>query len=274
MQCGPDQEYLARLIENVDKDYLRFHHTVSYAAVLAILRRRLPCDDGYENGNSGKEMITMLQKALRLAFALLVFSGLGASSLEAQHYHRRSIHHHHHDAAGHRIDDAGHHIDRYGNHTGAVGVFDNGAVQYPATIANGYRINGSAYYPAQAQSPMYLPPQQVATSRPPQNVLPGTFAPQSNGTITILNPADSGGEVAYNLNDATYSIKPGYSQTIVVDRTWVISFGSGGPRGDIRYTLSAGTFKFKPTPIGWELVRAVDQPAALEIAPTPSPDQP
>lgn len=215
----------------------------------------------------------MLQTALRSALAMLVFSCLGASSLEAQHYHRRSVHHHH-DAAGHRVDDAGHHIDRYGNHTGAVGVFDNGAVQYPATMANGYRVNGQAYYPARPQVPMYLPPQQLAVNRPPQNVLPGNFMPQSNGTITIFNPADSGGEVAYSLNDATYSIKPGYSQTVDVDRTWVISFGSGGQRGDVRYTLSAGTFKFKPTPAGWELVRTVAQSATVENPPTPSPDQP
>jgi len=218
----------------------------------------------------------MLRMAFGPAIACLVFSCLGTSPVEAQYYHRRSIHHHHHDAAGHRIDDAGHHIDRYGNHTGAVGVFDNGAVQYPATMANGYRVNGQAYYPAQSQVPMYLPAQQVGVNRPPQNVLPAAVGPQSSGTIRIFNPADSGGEVAYSLNDVTYSIKPGYSQVIEADRTWVISFGSGGQRGDVRYTLSSGNFKFKATSVGWELLRTADQPASavVEVPPAPSPDQP
>ena len=138
-----------------------------------------------------------------------------------------------------------------------------------------YRVTSPAYYAAQPLVPMYLPAQQVVPNRPPQNVLPGNFTPVSNGVITIFNPADSGGEVAYSLNDVTYSIKPGYSQTIAMDRIWVISFGSGGQRGDVRYTLAAGNFKFKPTPAGWELVRTLDQPTTiLENPPTPSPDQP
>jgi hypothetical protein len=120
-----------------------------------------------------------------------------------------------------------------------------------------------------------LPPaQQVFINRPPQNNVPGVPVPINGGgrQIRIVNPADSGGEVQYSLNGTAYSIRPGYGQVIDNDRQWVISFGSGGIRGDVRYTLAQGTFKFKVLETGWELVRAADQPAFVQgQPPTNSP---
>ena len=224
--------------------------------------------------------------------------------IQPQHVHTS---HHHHDAAGHRIDDAGHHIDQAGHHTGNVGVYDNGMRSYPSLNTNGGYISNGVYYQYQTtpsiggvsqplmqnvvsqpfvqnvvplQQPQIVQSGSViqqTTYKPPQNTLPGTVVQANNtgGKIKILNPSDSGGEIRYSLNGTEYSIKPGYSQNLDNDRSWVINFGSGGTKGDVRYTLSAGTFKFKVTDAGWDLARAVEQPTisnALPPAPAPEPE--
>ena len=55
--------------------------------------------------------------------------------------------------------------------------------------------------------------------------------------IEITNPATSGATLSYVLNDVTYSIPPGYSQNLTLDRSWVISFSRGGNFGPARYGL-------------------------------------
>ena len=209
------------------------------------------------------------------------------------HNHHHSTHHHH-DAAGHRVDDAGHHIDLYGRHTGAVGVYDNGAYSAPRSIyaptvgvgayygAPRVYSNGGYYAaPAVTVAPndtviipqaVVAPQQNMILDRPPQNVVPGFAAPAMGpaGKITILNPSGSGGDVRYSLNGTDYTIREGSAQTFDNDRTWVVSFGSGGSKGDIRYTLSPGLFKFKVTGTGWDLVRAAEQPNSVSTFPQSS----
>lgn len=245
-----------------------------------------------------------MRKSRMNAFVAVLVAGASSfsgHSAQAQHIHRhqhvavnRSVptSHHHHDAMGHRIDDAGHHIDLYGRHTGNVGVYDNGARSYTTYNGNsGYWSNGNFIYATPPVGVVGSPAvqnfapaqQQVIASRPPQNVLPGSVVPISNagGKIKVLNLADSGSEIRYSLNGSEYSIKPGYAQYLDSDRQWVIEFGSGGTKGDVRYTLSPGTFKFKITETGWDLVRAADQQAIAETgaelpapAPVPQPDGP
>lgn len=248
----------------------------------------------------------------QLAFTTVMTGAFACQTAEAQVHHRHHHHtsHHHHDAMGHRVDDAGHHIDRHGHHTGAVGVYDNGARSlhgYGNYYGyNGYRPTGAYLYASPTigviatqpqgyvQPPVYAQPQtyaqplavapqqayvpsnQIGNGLPPQNTLPGGMT--SGGKIVIFNPADSGGDVRYSLNGAEYAIQPGYSQTLNNDRSWVVSFGSGGPKGDVRYTLSPGNFKFKATETGWDLMRTADQPTVAQLplvpAPAPSPQQP
>ena len=93
----------------------------------------------------------------------------------------------------------------------------------------------------------------VYADRPPQNSLPGSGGNFAGGEIRLLNPADSGGDVRYNLNGTEYTIRQGYAQTVAADRVWTISFGSGGSLGDLRYTLSPGEYAFRPTSQGWDL---------------------
>jgi hypothetical protein len=237
----------------------------------------------------------MLRATSRILFTWLTILCAVVSlstSAFAQFYPRYNVPHYH-DAAGHRIDAAGHHIDLYGRHTGAVGVYDNGAISRPSYYNNygfnngyyggsngfsGYPIYSSAPTTAVIQNPSQY--QSVVINRAPQNVIPGaTAAFPAGGKIRILNPVGTGGEVRYSLNDAEYSIKEGYTQAFDNDRVWTIHFGSGGQRGDIRYTLSPGTYKFQVDQSGWELVRAADQheylknaSPSLAPAPTPQPD--
>ena len=173
--------------------------------------------------------------------------------------------HHHHDRAGHMVDDAGHHVNGYGQHTG-VGVYENYGYQQPYTYQQPYVY----------QQPVYQ--QQYVQNVVPTNVVP--YPIQSNvgmiangGTIKILNPAESGGEIRYTLNGTAYSIKPGYAQTIQNDRNWTVDFGSGGTGGNVRYSLQAGTYKFKVTDAGWNLFKSQEQQARVaELAPAPAPE--
>lgn len=207
------------------------------------------------------------------------------------HYHQhRHTTHHHHDAMGHRVDDAGHHIDLHGHHTGAVGVYDNGARSYSGYFGAGYPSlnysttyggrpgywsNGSFIYSSVPATPIVqgvVPAQPVVVSRPPQNVVPGMGGQPAPvpGRITILNPPGSGGEVRYRLNDSDFVIKEGFAQTIENDRNWIVHFDSGGSAGEVRYTLSPGTFKFKVTETGWNLLRTTDPIPTSPVSPAPS----
>lgn len=228
----------------------------------------------------------------RSGFAViaLCIQAMLAGSADVQYYnhyhqlhHHRHTSHHHHDAMGHRVDDAGHHIDLRGHHTGVVGVYDNGTYSAPSTYPTystygnrfGYGATGLSFstVPSATVIQNVVPSQPYVVGRVPQNVVPGMMVPQANvstGKITILNPPDSGGEVRYTLNSNEFNIRPGYSQIVENDRTWLIQFGSGGNRGDVRYTLSPGTFKFKVTEGGWELVRAADQAIMSQLSPQPT----
>ena len=198
------------------------------------------------------------------ALAALIFCCHFGNTAQAQYYtrhyhwnHNHGTSHHHHDAMGHRVDDAGHHIDTYGRHTGAVGVYENGAYSVPVYSAPIYQ-SAAGSYPSNAYYPgtsTVVSAPQVA-NRAPQNVIPGR--PLASEPITLWNPIESGGDVRYSLNGQEYSIRPGQAQSFINDRVWTVSFGSGGANGDIRYTLNGGTFKFKVTEGGWNLLRTTD----------------
>ena len=82
---------------------------------------------------------------------------------------------------------------------------------------------------------------------------PIIVAPAFSGLpIKITNPATNSATLSYALNGVTYSIPPGHSQDLTVDRSWVISFGRGGNFGTARYGLEAGLYTFASTDHGWE----------------------
>lgn len=226
----------------------------------------------------------------KLFSSAVAASGLFAASncAQAQYYHRHHHHHHHvgagygapiaRDGAGHLIDARGHHVDQYGRHTGGIGVYANGGYASPVygtpQLYPGQAVypNTSTWNPGVASSNVMAIP---SNSIPP-NVVPGS--PMGViGKISISNPTDSGGSVNYVLNGSSYSIQPGQTQSLDNDRVWTIDFASGGPRGNVRYTLSPGQFKFVVKESGWELVRAANLSANTgaipqgQIPPAPLP---
>jgi hypothetical protein len=214
-----------------------------------------------------------MNKALWTMVVAGLTLGVGANSAPAQYYNS----HHHHDAAGHRIDDYGHHIDLYGRHTGNVGVYDNGAIDYSRTYRY-YPQYSYGTYPASPQ--VFSIPQNtivVQQAQPvPQNVIAPQNIVQANPAaaataeqIVITLPKDAGQDLNYAVNSFVYNIKPGFAQKLDNDRHWTIAFGSGGTKGNIRYTLSPGKYNFKLTDGGWDLQQSpaeADQPPAPPMA--------
>lgn len=211
--------------------------------------------------------LTTLKKIAAIFIAALIVLH---STANAQHFHSS---HHHHDAMGHRIDDFGHHIDLYGRHTGGIGVYDNGFYDYGYNSRPSYFVpSTSSYYGPST----YIQPQAVY--RPavtvPSNSIPGkpTLVPSAED-ITISSPASAQGEVRYLLGSNEYSMKPGYRQKFANDREWVIAFGSGGSRGEVRYTLGPGAFEFRLTDAGWDLVKLKSPQSAPSLKPPPPPSE-
>lgn len=91
-------------------------------------------------------------------------------------------------------------------------------------------------------------PEDVYVQEAGAGVVPAAAAP-----IRIVNPPDCDTTLNYAVNDYTYEIKPGETQELTQDRTWVIEFDRGGDFGSAQYTLEPGTYTFASTDKGWEL---------------------
>lgn len=77
------------------------------------------------------------------------------------------------------------------------------------------------------------------------------------GEIEIQHQTDTTIPVNYSLGGKIFAIKPGESQKRTIERPTVIAFGSGGTKGDLRYTLKPGTYRFIATDKGWDLKQVV-----------------
>lgn len=77
------------------------------------------------------------------------------------------------------------------------------------------------------------------------------YTKQVNSGVLLMNPTDN--EVNYVLANHNYSMKPGYTQKLGADRSWVIRFNRGEGLGEAEYTLSEGTYNFGYGDKGWEL---------------------
>lgn len=246
-------------------------------------------------GANMKSILSLCLSLIAVAFA--------SNFAVAQHldYHRGHFHlhrnvPHYHDAAGHMVDRYGHHIDGHGNHT-RIGVYENGSISPYSNIPGvlpSYRYGGHGYYPSYSLYDdnlgyrSFYPVAPSGTLAAPSNALPavsrvvigaGANTPKqtrwpTRGPVILSNPKDSGGDVRYTLNGTEYTIKPGYQQKFEDDRAWVVAFGSGGAKGDLKYTLVAGTYKFLPAETGWDLKLSKEAvPAPSDIPPPlPSPE--
>ena len=90
------------------------------------------------------------------------------------------------------------------------------------------------------------------------NSLP-SYGPSSSPRAKIINPADSGGNVHYTVNGQSFTIRPGEAQDLARAQSWLVQFDRGTGSGDVRYRLTDGVYRFKPTDSGWELYHT-DEP--------------
>ena len=143
----------------------------------------------------------------------------------------------------------------YGGYRGGYGYNGYG-------YGNGYGYSQYSQQPVYVQQPAYVTPTYVQQAG--GMVTPGY--PQqatqvSDGDIVIIVPDQEGATIDYLLNGTERTIRSGQTQSFGNDRMWVIEFDRGANYGTARYTLSPGTFKFKVTDRGWELMRsASDSP--------------
>ena len=217
-----------------------------------------------------------------LALATAVVSVVAASPLLAQHLHQHGNHFdvhqnapHGHDAAGHMVDRQGHHIDGHGNHTGWTGVYENGSYSrpwnsdYPTYPYSSPTYSMPAYVapsymPSYAPTPSIVSPAPYTTNRIP---VPNSATISRGGQFVLTNPRENGGPIQYSLNEYTYTINPGESQRVDMDRDWIIKFDNGLSR-NISYRMQQGNYEFTVSDRkGWDIARrAAAQPAAPGMA--------
>ena len=80
--------------------------------------------------------------------------------------------------------------------------------------------------------------------------------------ITIRNAAPAGAGVDFTIDGTTRQAASGQSQQLDVGPTSEVTYDRGGSLGVQRYSLSAGTYEFRPSDAGWALYK-------LPPAPTP-----
>lgn len=152
------------------------------------------------------------------------------------------------------------HFDPVWHETSGNGIYyhDNGVTYPSATVT--YPSPPVSYPSATVNYAPSSSANIVTNSIPPANSVPaaGGVSAARNGTITLTNPAETGGTVNYKVNSFSYAAKPGESQTLNNDRAWTITFDSGrGKRAN--YRLERGTYRFQVDDAeGWTLARIDD----------------
>ena len=175
----------------------------------------------------------------------------------------------------------GHHTGG-GHHYGGGGFYGGGFYGggfYPGYgygsgyYGNGYGYNSPYYYNQSAVRPYTTYATQPVVVSSPQ-VLP------DGGEIVVFSPSSATTDVQYTLNGTPYVLKPGSVQRFTNDRQWTVEFpASSDGAMSLRYTLTTGNYKFKPSGNGLGLFQTQDMPDAPApspgpLAPAPVPDPP
>ncbi|MEZ6072269.1 MAG: hypothetical protein R3C10_18920 [Pirellulales bacterium] len=71
--------------------------------------------------------------------------------------------------------------------------------------------------------------------------------------IYLMNPEETGATVNYVVDNFDFSMKSGFSQHLVNDRTWKIRFDRGDGSDQITKTLTDGTWMFVNSDDGWNV---------------------
>lgn len=73
--------------------------------------------------------------------------------------------------------------------------------------------------------------------------------------VLLLNPTENGTPIHYDINGTSYTMQPGYTQTLPAGTSWTIRFDRGEGNNEARYTLKDGSYYFASSDKGWELYR-------------------
>jgi hypothetical protein len=111
-------------------------------------------------------------------------------------------------------------------------------------------------------APSYVPaaaapatPNWSSRNEPRANTLPASHTVTS--TVTIRNPAASGGTVAFVVDNADeVMLNAGQTQTLASKGSYTVEFDRGGDFGVARKTLTSGAYEFQVTERGWDLIDA------------------
>lgn len=159
---------------------------------------------------------------------------------------------------------------------------------YSGSLYSGSLYSGASYLNRLYSSPLYSSPlySAPAYSAPNALALPGGPAvnaapnavlggaantarnripvPQQapaarGGSFVLINPRDSGGPIRYSLNSYAYTINPGETQSVPLDRDWSITFDNGLNQ-TVTYRMEDGQYEFTVSPqSGWDLVKRTPQ---------------
>lgn len=143
--------------------------------------------------------------------------------------------------------------NRYGSGTPQYGGFGFG----PGPGSN-YMVPGYPYYGTGRPSNLTF---RNGSSYAPRGTTTRTQAkPVGDGLpIAIVNPAETGTALSYQLDGAEVTLQPGESRMLTNDRRREITFDRGGKFGTARYSMTSGTYRFELTSDhGWELYHDAD----------------
>jgi len=74
--------------------------------------------------------------------------------------------------------------------------------------------------------------------------------------VLLINAADTGAKVTYNVDGYRYTMAPGQTQKLSPTTTsWTVEYDRGASFGPASYTVTQGTYYFVPTDRGWQLYR-------------------
>lgn len=79
----------------------------------------------------------------------------------------------------------------------------------------------------------------------------------SRGKILLQIPREASQDICYELDGFQYSAKPGFEQTFDDDRKWILTLSSNSDQVALRYTLTAGTYRFLMKNGRWDIGEVV-----------------
>jgi hypothetical protein len=126
--------------------------------------------------------------------------------------------------------------------------------RYPYAYSSPYYGYSGGYYAGYGAAPAVMVP---------------SAAVASYARATIVNPANNGVALGFQVNGQPFTLAAGMQQEVIAGPGVEILFDRGGQFGTVTYSLHAGLYAFTPTPSGWELLEQtaeqVPPPAAHSI---------